>query len=387
MESINFWQDLNRPIVGLSPMDGVTDLPFRVNQARVAKPDVIFTEFIPVEGIVRLNQKLLRDFWYLAEERPVVAQIYGNDPELFYSAAQLVAELGFDGVDLNMGCPAKSVVHRGCGAALINTPDLAKQLIKATYEGVKSWRENGGIEWDKWPEIKSDKARTEFEKFINTSQNLGIYKDFQLINEGDDLKLELGKNNEASKRDRVRIPVSVKSRIGFRESVVERWVDELLDSNAEVISLHGRTLKQMYRGQADWEEIAKAVNRRDKSGKDTLILGNGDITSREDLRKRVDQTNVDGVLIGRGTFGNPWIFDDVLGNVSKNEHEIDKRFNTMIEHAKLHEFYKEESEFVQMRKNLAWYISHVPGAAKLRSKLVRSNSARELEEIITEYLN
>ncbi|HEY2988513.1 MAG TPA: tRNA-dihydrouridine synthase, partial [Candidatus Binatia bacterium] len=119
---MNFWPAIEKPIIGLSPMDGVTDAPFRFIAAKHGAPDVILTEFVNVETAIFAPHTLIRDLTYAEIERPVVAQIYGHTPETFYKVAQIVCALGFDGLDINMGCPAKRVAAKGSGAALILTP-------------------------------------------------------------------------------------------------------------------------------------------------------------------------------------------------------------------------------------------------------------------------
>jgi tRNA-dihydrouridine synthase B len=373
---MSFWDNLTKPIIGLSPMDGVTDAAYRHLQAVYGKPDVIYTEFIPVEGIVRLSERLLQDFWYADVERPVIAQVYGNDPVLFYACAQLVCEMGFDGVDINMGCPAKSVVHRGCGAALIKTPDLAKQIIRAVQQGVADWEESG-VNWAKWPVISGRTAKSRFKKFVSMSQQKGIYQG-----------LELNK-----KTDRKAIPVTVKTRIGFSTPIVEEWIPHLLETGVEVITVHGRTLRQLYTGAADWNELGKLAGIRDKytnKSAKPYLLGNGDIKSVADFDEKFLNSGLDGILIGRGTYGNPRIFEQIRAHLRGEElndprQDTEKQFEIMLEHAKLHEKYKSGPEFAQMRKNLAWYVSGIPRAAELRSKLVRTNSSTEVQQIITDY--
>lgn len=359
----NFWQNLPKPILGLSPMDGVTDLPYRMMQAKYGMPDVIFTEFIPVEGIVRLSERLLMDFWYSAQERPAVAQIYGSKPEMFYPSAQLVCELGFNGVDINMGCPARSVVHHGSGAALIKTPDLAVEIIETVKQAVQDWVEHDGIVWDKWQILEPKKAQRIFNEFVKEVKAKGLYEDL-----------------DWSQTKRELIPVSVKTRTGFHQPVTEDWISTLLSTDPAVITIHGRTLKQLYTGSADWDELVKAVNLRDQKRSQTLIFGNGDIKSKQDVEDKLQMAKFDGFLIGRGTYGNPWIFEQIRGK--EITPTTGQRFALMLEHAKVHEQFKPEEAFVQMRKNLAWYVSGIHGAAALRAKLVRANSSQEVEEII-----
>ena len=132
----NFWQDLPRPIVGLAPMDGVTDAACRFIMATLGHPAVIVSEFTAVDGLNAGAERLLDDFYYHPIERPVVAQVFGAIPENFVQAAAIAAALGFDGLDINMGCPVKNVAERGAGAALIRHPERALAIIAAAREGI-----------------------------------------------------------------------------------------------------------------------------------------------------------------------------------------------------------------------------------------------------------
>src|SRR5215468_5614586 len=136
---MSFWHTLPQPIIGLAPMDGVTDAAFRFIAARYGKPDVHYTEFTNVEEITRGTASAWRQLRFVDSERPILAQIYGAEPDKFYQAAHVLCALGFDGVDINMGCPAKGVAGRGCGAALIKNPPLARAIIRAVQAGVRDW--------------------------------------------------------------------------------------------------------------------------------------------------------------------------------------------------------------------------------------------------------
>src|SRR3990167_8958097 len=136
---MNFWQKIDKPVIGLSPMDGVTDASFRFITARHGGPDVTFTEFVNVETAFFAPHTLIRDLAYSEIERPVVAQIYGHTPELFYKVAHVIGELGFDGLDINMGCPAKTVASKGSCAGLILKPELAQSIIRAARHGIEDW--------------------------------------------------------------------------------------------------------------------------------------------------------------------------------------------------------------------------------------------------------
>lgn len=352
-----FWSSLPRPILGLSPMDGVTDQPYRFIQKKYGQPDVIFTEFTSAEGVSHNATKLFRDFLYEEIERPVVAQIFGKDPESFRTTALILGYLGFDGIDINMGCPAKTVRQHGSGAALIKTPDLARDLILATQAGVQDWV--NGKTLDDIPKLK------------NKTKEL-ILARHELLPE--------------KYKQRLPLPVSVKTRVGYdRPSTVE-WISTLLSLDVPVISLHGRTLTQMYTGKADWTEIAKAVELAKDKG--TLILGNGDITSVETAQQRLTETSVDGFLVGRATFGDPnvlatlrqWrdklIHQETPGVAKKNPLEL------AIEHSyKFQEAFPNEG-FFPMRKHLAWYVRNFPNASDYRVALMLANSAQEVEAIL-----
>ena len=316
----NFWRELRhskRPIIGLSPMDGVSDGPMRYMVAKYGKPDLIYTEFVSVDALYYTKgterwARVIRAFEYDEIERPVVAQVFGSNPDLFAEAAKLVEKLGFDGLDINMGCPARKVSENGAGAGLIRTPKLAQMIIQAT------------------------KAAT-------------------------------------------RLPVSVKTRIGV-ESVdeMESWITTLVAAEPAAIALHGRTLRQMYSGKADWEAIKRAGEIVHGAG--GLILGNGDVRDVKEAEQKAKEYGVDGVLLGRASFGNPGVFAGV-------EPSYEQRLLFMIQHAKKYEeVYGGEGEkwFLPMRKHLAWYARGFPGASEMRKKLVRTNSVSEVEEVVEE---
>src|SRR6476620_1702895 len=143
---MNFWKNIPRPIIGLSPMDGVTDPSFRFVTAKHGRPDVILTEFVNIQSAIYAPELMLKDLTYAEVELPVIGQIYGKTPELFYKVAHIVGELGFDGLDINMGCPAKKVAAAGCGAALIRTPELARAIIRATRQGLADWANGQTLE-------------------------------------------------------------------------------------------------------------------------------------------------------------------------------------------------------------------------------------------------
>ncbi|MGH7810187.1 MAG: tRNA dihydrouridine synthase, partial [Candidatus Binatia bacterium] len=257
---MSFWHDIPKPIIGLSPMDGVTDASFRLMAAKHGGPDITVTEFVNVDALVYAPHTLIRDFAYAEIERPIIAQIYGRTPERFYQAAHVVCELGFDGLDINMGCPAKNVAASGSGAALIRTPALARSIVKAARQGIEDWC---------------------------AGQTLGDLKLSGDLIEGVRISNAL-RSADAGRASRRPIPVSVKTRIGYDEVVVDDWIQTLLEEKPAAISIHGRTLKQGYKGNADWDAIGRAVEIARASH--TLILGNGDLKDMGDVYRRVRES-------------------------------------------------------------------------------------------------
>lgn len=363
---MSFWPQLPKPIIALSPMDGVTDAAYRYITAKHGRPDVHFTEFTNVEGLARNSIVMLDDFLYSEIERPVVAQIYGSEPESFYKIALVVCELGFDGIDINMGCPAKKVARRGCGAGLIQTPALAKEIIRSVKRGVSDWVNGKNIE------------------------EIGLRQ--RMIRRVREMNRErMGRHSPELRKF---LPVSVKTRIGYDRVVIEDWVRHLLEESPAVISIHGRTLKQMYSGQADWEAIGRAAEIIHPTS--TLVLGNGDLNSVQDMVDKIRQSGVDGVLVGRGSMGNPWIFQykekirDLVNNPSlliENEKPVgsQQRFDVLMEHARYFEKVKGSHRFSGMRKHFGWYCKGMPRAAELRNRMCRTSSSHEVREVIEEY--
>jgi tRNA-dihydrouridine synthase len=369
MKLTSFWNTIQQPIIALAPMDGVTDAPCRTMHGLYGRPDIVLTEFTNVEGLWRGSDRIFRDFLYTPAERPVVAQIFGCRPEYFYKAAHVVCELGFDGVDINMGCPARTVANKGGGAALIRMPQTAKEIIRATQQGVRDWANGQTLE-----DLDMDPARIQRIRQMNEDR-VRVW--------GDSAKIE-----------RRLLPVSVKTRLGYDSIVITDWVQELLELEPANISIHGRTLAQHYKGEANWEAIAAAAEIVRKT--DTLILGNGDIHTLYQAGQRILQTGVHGVLIGRASFGNPWIFQrkEELKQflhtgtypTSENLPEVmptrEERLLMALEHARVHARIKGEDHFVELRKHMGWYLGHFPGAKRVRNELVRINSLADVEQII-----
>src|SRR5262249_24841510 len=258
---MNFWHTLPQPIIGLSPMDGVTDAAFRFIMARHGEPDVQCTEFVSVEEIRRGTASTWRQLRFVESERPILAQIYGADPDGFYQVAHVLCALGFDGVDINMGCPSKSVSARGCGAALIKNPLLARAIIRAVQAGGRGWASGDAID------------------------TIGLRSRV-----GGQIQRVARTATSPTRQDRRGLPVSVKTRLGYDSVVIENWVWTLLEEQPDVITIHGRTLAQMYRGQADWDAIRRAAKLVRETS--TLVLGNGDVVTMSEVVQRVRETQV-----------------------------------------------------------------------------------------------
>jgi len=361
---MNFWQEIPGPIIGLSPMDGITDAPFRYITAKHGGPDVTLTEFVNIQSALYSPHTLIKDFTYAEIERPVVAQIYGKTPELFYKVAQVVCELGFDGLDINMGCPAKNVAASGCGAALIRTPELAREIIRAAKAGIADWE--------------------------NDQSLAGAGLPNELLDQIEVAKCRSGR----AARERRAIPLSVKTRLGYDRIIVEEWLSTLLQEGLSAVSLHGRTLAQGYKGQADWQAIARAVDLGRGSG--SLILGNGDVKDLHDAQRRIQATGVDGVLIGRSAQGAPWLFRNKhavkhpFGSADEFFEEptvsLAERFQIVMEHSEYFERFSGVSRFMAMRKHLTWYCHDFRGAAEMRAQMTRASSAAEVQNILTGFL-
>ncbi|TAK22356.1 MAG: tRNA-dihydrouridine synthase [Chloroflexota bacterium] len=336
-----FWAALPRPIVGLSPMDGITDVAARAMACRHGDPSLTITEFVSVEGLTHGAVTLLTDLLYEPDHRPIVAQLYGVDPDAFRECATIATALGFDGIDINMGCPASTVANRGAGAALIKTPELARHLIRAARQGVVDWA-NGG---DLHRLVRHAKVRREA---VRRAQALG---------------------------DRARrvIPVSVKTRVGFDTIEPERWMSELAEESPAAITLHGRTLKQLYSGRADWDAIGRARERL--RGSDIVVLGNGDLADRSEAIERARAYGLDGALIGRATVGNPWA-------LSGQSVTVVERLRGALEHADAFETLLPDKPFFAVRKHLHGYCRGFDGAPELRRQLMFATSAAHCRELI-----
>ena len=242
----SFWDELKKPFFVMAPMADVTDSAYRRLIAEIGGPDVTWTEFVSADGLYHTREMkkmpdaenpLMRDLQYSEIERPIIAQLFSSKPEMMEYAAKLCAELGFDGIDINMGCPDKSIEKQGCGAAMIKNPELAKEIVEAARRGASRGKDDG-------------------------------------------------------------IPVSVKTRIGYNKESIDEWISALLELRLPALTVHLRTRKEMSKVEAHWELMPRIIALRDEISPETLIIGNGDVKSLEEARQKAKLSGADGIMLG-----------------------------------------------------------------------------------------
>lgn len=365
----NIWKDLKKPIMILAPMDDVTDSAFRTVVSEVGKPDLFFTEFANIEGIFSAgNKTVMRKLQFTEYEKPLIAQLWGSNPENYYKAAQLMIERGFDGVDINMGCPERSILKKGCCAALINNKPLAKEIIQAVKEGVMNSDISVTPHPDPLPQERVDRVKNQ--------GKLGVPSP---------LREKGSRQRRASLKAGMRgkIPVSVKTRIGVNTIITEEWTGFLLEQDLDALIVHGRTVKEMSAVPAHWDEIGKVVKLRDGMKKDTVIIGNGDVRSLKEAKQRVSYTGVDGVMIGRGIFENIWIFNPAIDNASA---PLNERLRILLRHMDLFEStWAGQKNFQILKKFFKIYVKGFDNASELRVQLMETKNAEEVREMLREY--
>lgn len=357
---MNFWKSLKeqkQPFFCLAPMADVTDPAFRVLIAKYGKPDVMWTEFVSANGLNSPGRDALaRDLAYSEIERPIVAQLFSSNPLNMEAAAKLCAELGFDGIDINMGCPDKTIEKQGCGSAMIKTPEVAGEIIAAVKRGIKA----------------------------------------------------AGKD----------IPVSVKTRVGYTAPTIKEWIGFILKQDIAALTVHARTRKDLSKVPAQWGYVKEVVALRDELAPDTVIIGNGDVISIEDGKEKARMSGADGVMVGRAMFGNPWFFDEsraVVATLPKRAPwilrklpfikrffdtkrkaavstvkpiTIEERLHVMVEHSYLFErMLGDIKSFNIIKKHMKAYVTGFPGAKELRVRLMEeAGSAKDVERIVQEFL-
>ncbi len=319
----NFWQQLKKPIVAQAPLYDVTDAAFRqiiAKYSRPAGPDIFFTEFVSADGLMhpKGREKLLRELYFTESERPIVAQLFTSRPDKMREAAKFCTELGFDGIDINMGCPDETIEKQGCGASLIKQPALAQELIAAAKE--------------------------------------------------------------------CGLPVSVKTRLGYNQIDLD-WLKTIIEAKPVALTVHLRTRKEMSKVPAHWEVMPEIMALAKNSG--VLILGNGDVKTPTEARAKCQETGCDGVLIGRGIFGHPWLYYLDTECPSKEE-----KLRILLEHTKLFAelylpgetnqklFNGHTKNFAVMKKHFKAYTDGFEGASELRAKLMATKSVAEVVSLL-----
>lgn len=315
----NFWQDLPKPFFILAPMEAVTDVVFRHVVEAAGGPDVYFTEFTNAssyfseKGRASTRGRLA----FTEDEQPMVAQIWGNKPETFAFMAKGLAEQGFAGIDLNMGCPAKDVVKTGGGSGLIRTPELAAELIAAAKEGG--------------------------------------------------------------------LPVSVKTRLGdVRTDEWKGWLTHILQQDIVNLTIHLRTRKEMSKVDAHYELIPEIKKLRDEIAPQTLLTINGDVRDRAHGLELVEKYGVDGVMIGRGIFTDPYAFAK-----EQRDHSREELLGLLSMQLDLFDKYNEELEprkFDPLKRFFKIYVRNFDGASELRDQLMHTKTTDEVRALISPLL-
>jgi tRNA-dihydrouridine synthase len=296
------FENLRKPFFVLAPMDDVTDTVFRQIVADCAKPDLFFTEFVNVDG---LSDK----------EKPVIAQLWGLKPENYYEVTKQVRDMGFAGVDINMGCPVKTVTKNGACAALINNRGLAVNIIDAVKEAA-----------------------------------------------GEDF------------------PVSVKTRLGYADIDLS-WPELLLSKKLNMLSIHGRTARELSKSPAHWDLIGEVAKLRTSLSPSTLLVGNGDVDNWQSGQMLAQRYGLDGIMIGRGIFHDLFAFAE---NSQWGEWTKEQKLELFKKHIELHlETYKTGlRKFETLRKFCKVYINGFEGAAELRAEFMNAASPKEALQLL-----
>lgn len=309
--SMNIWEKLPQPLLVLAPMEGVTDIIFRQVVAHAGRPDLFFTEFTNVSSYAseKGRHNALERLEIAPTDAPIIAQIWGKNPEHFKETAHACESLGFAGVDLNFGCPDKHVNKAGGGAAMIRTPDLA---------------------------------------------------------------IECFKNAKSS----TSLPVSIKTRLGWSQpEECKEWLPVLLAEHPAALTIHLRTKKEMSKVPAHFELIPDIIKLRDNISPNTKLIINGDIKDRaQALNLYAKYPEIDGFMIGRGVFANPYCFTD-------HQPTRDKLTELLKLHLNLFEKYS-KSSYEPLKHFFKIYINNFPGASDTRAQLMETHSIEEARKII-----
>ena len=312
------WEKLEKPILCLAPMAGFTDSAFRQIVKEIEASVICFSELTSINAMEYSNAKTDRMLQFEEIEQPLVIQLFGNDADYFVDAAKKMEKMNIKAIDINMGCPAPKVTKNCYGSALLEKPELAGEIVSKLSKAVK-------------------------------------------------------------------IPISVKIRIGYKsydEEKFVKFIKTLESSGAANLTIHGRTTKQGYTGEANFEPIYLA-----KSLLKIPVIGNGDITSPEKALKMIK--NLDGLMVGRGVIGNPWIMKDIFQTLKTGEITqsaslpFDKKLQTILKHFDLAlKLHGERIGLLEMRKHLGGYISGIPNASNFRSEIMQAKTPEETIRIL-----
>lgn len=313
----NFWRDLPRPFFILAPMEDVTDVVFRHVVSRAGRPDVFFTEFANSESYCHPegNHAVRGRLTFTEDEQPIVAHIWGDKPETFRQMSIGMAEEGFQGIDINMGCPVANVAENGKGSGLICRPETAAEIIQAAKAGG--------------------------------------------------------------------LPVSVKTRLGFSDIDEWRgWLTHILQQNIVNLSIHLRTREEMSKADAHWELIPEIKKLRDEVAPDTLLTINGDIPDRQTGLRLAEEYVVDGIMIGRGIFQNPFAFEQ-----EPKDHSSKELLDLLRLHLDLYDQYSGQAPraFSPLQRFFKIYVRGFRGASELRNNLMNTKSTSEVRALLDEF--
>lgn len=313
----NFWRELPRPFFILAPMEDVTDVVFRHVVSKAGRPDVFFTEFTNSDSYCHPEgmQSVRGRLTFTEDEQPIVAHIWGDKPEYFRQMSIGMAELGFRGIDINMGCPVPNVTQNGKGSGLIRRPEVAAELIQAAKAGG--------------------------------------------------------------------LPVSVKTRLGFSKlDEWQDWLTHILKQDIVNLSIHLRTREEMSKVDAHWELIPEIKKLRDQVAPQTLLTINGDIPDRQTGLKLAEQYGVDGIMIGRGIFKNPFAFEK-----EPREHSTKEYLDLLRLQLDLQDKYAEEvpRSISGLHRFFKIYVKGFPGASELRNQLMNTKSTNEVRVLLDSF--
>ncbi|MBT8327166.1 MAG: tRNA dihydrouridine synthase DusB [Bacteroidia bacterium] len=302
----------------LAPMEDVSDPPFRA-LCKENGVDLMFTEFISSEGLIRDAVKSTQKLDIFEYERPIGIQIFGNEISSMREATEITASANPDIIDINYGCPVKKVAGKGAGAGILR--DIPK-MVEMTSEIVKS----------------------------------------------------------------TNLPVTVKTRLGWDENskYIKEVAEKLQDVGIQALSVHGRTRKQMYKGEADWTLIGEI---KDNPRIKIPIFGNGDINSAEKAKEYKNRYNVDGIMIGRASIGYPWIFNEIKHYLKTGEKLAPPTIQQRVDVCKRHLDFSlrwkgEVTGIVEMRRHYSNYFKGIPDFKEYRTQLVQSMDEAHLYEML-----